>query len=452
MKIIVGGAGSVGKSIVSYLVKGNNDIIVIDNNQSQLDEIAKEFDVLPILGEVSHPSILERAGAAEADLLVAVTNIDEVNMVCCQVAHTLFHVPKKIARISSEDFLDSLWSPLYNDNNFPIDLVISPNIEIAEDILRIIKYSGSAGIWPILSDKANVIALKVSSQCPLINTPFMHFERVIPNLDIALVAVVRDFNCFIPQSSDSLLLDDELYVLVKGDNIKETLQAFGIEYPSNERIVIFGGNKIASYIANKLEHDDSIISCKIIEEDYETAKKLARDLSHVVVIHGPLMSDVILSEASITQADTSIAVTAKDKDNLLASLLAKKSGVFSTISVVNTPSYNNLIVNIGDNILVDRASVTLSKMLKEIRKTKISEAYSIGRGLGEIWEIKLDVEDSVVNKTIADLDLPNNSKIFAIMRENGIFYPDSIERLLKDDVLLLYVDSNFIKKAEKIFS
>lgn len=360
MKIIVGGGGSVGQSIVSYLVKGNNDIVVIDNNQAQLDEIAKEFDILPILGEFSHPSVLERAGAEDADLLVAVTDIDEVNMVACQVAHTLFGLPKKIARINSEDFLDSLWAPLYNDHNFPIDLVISPNIEIAENILSIIKYSGSSGVLPILGGKANILSLKITDNCPLLNTPLLHLERVVPDLDVAFVAVVRDAQCFIPQADDCLVAGDEVYVLVKGNSIKDTLLSFGIEYPSNERIVIFGGNSIARYIATKLEHDDSIVSCKIIEEDYETAKSLARELSNVVVVHGPMMSDIILSEASIAQADTSIAVTAKDKDNLLASLLAKKSGVASTISVVNTPSYNNLIVNIGDNILVDRSSVTKS--------------------------------------------------------------------------------------------
>ena len=173
MKIIVCGAGSVGRSIVSYLVKGNNDIVVIDKNQRHLDEIAQEFDVLPVLGEASHPDILDRAGADAADMLLAVTDSDEVNMVACQVAHSLFQLPLKIARIDSDDFLDPLWETLYSDNHLPIDMIISPDIAIAEMILRTVKYAGSAGIIPVLQEKYTIVTLKINSESPLVKIPLM---------------------------------------------------------------------------------------------------------------------------------------------------------------------------------------------------------------------------------------------------------------------------------------
>lgn len=452
MKIIVCGGGSVGRSIVSYLVRGNNDIAVIDNNQRHLDEISKEFDILPVLGEAAHPDILERAGAEEADLLLAVTDVDEVNMVACQVAHALFNVPHKIARIDSEDFLEPLWATLYSDNHLPIDLIISPDIEIAEAILRILKYPGSSGVLPVFNQKYDVITLRLNSSSPMINAPLMQFGRVAPGLDIAFVNAVRNGNCFIPEPYDELSAGDEINILVRHEMVDEVIRAFGLEKPRNEQIVIFGGNEIAAYLGRRIEQDDSIVSSKIIEENFEEARRLARSLSHVVIIQGPMMSDLILEEAEVSRADASIAVTANDKDNLLASLLAAKSGVHSTISVVNTPSYNNLIVNIGDNILIDRSSVTISRILKEIRKTRMINAYSLSRGCGEIWEIRLSEDSFCSGKKIGELNLPKQSRIFAVLQGETVIYPDPTTLLCNGDVILFYVDSSVIKAAEKIFS
>ena len=430
MKIIVCGAGSVGRSIVSYLVKGNNDIVVIDDNQRYLDEISKEFDVLPVLGMPSHPDILERADASRADLLLAVTDTDEVNMVICQIAHSLFNVPHKIARIDSEDFLDPLWATLYNENHLPIDQIISPNIAIAEAVLRILKFPGSSGILPVLGGKAYVLTLKLDAGCPLVRIPLMHLTRSAPDLDVAFINVLRDGNCEIPEMYDSLEVGDEINILVKADNVDETIREFGLERPTNERLVIFGGNSIANYLGQKIEHDDSIVSCKIIEENIDEARRLAKDLSHVIVIQGPMMSDLILDEAGISHADASVAVTSND----------------------NTPSYNNLVVNIGNNILVDRSSVTISQLLKEIRKTKMIDAYSVSRGCGEIWEIRIEDENLCTGKKIGELNLPKMSRIFAVLHNGELVYPDPTTDICSGDIVLLYVDSGAIKQVEKIFS
>lgn len=452
MKIIVCGAGSVGRSIVSYLVKGNNDIVVIDKNQRHLDEIAQEFDVLPVLGEASHPDILDRAGADAADMLLAVTDSDEVNMVACQVAHSLFQLPLKIARIDSNDFLDPLWETLYSDNHLPIDMIISPDIAIAEMILRTVKYAGSAGIIPVLQEKYTIVTLKINSESPLVKIPLMQLSRMTENLETTVINITRNGNSFIPEAYDAIEPEDEINILVKTENIDEAIRSFGMDKPLNERLVIFGGNSISRYIGQSIEHDDSIISCKIIEEDLAVARNLAKELSHVVVVQGELMSDLILEEADISHADVSIAVTTNDKDNLLASLLAAKSGAATAVSVVNTPSYNNLIFNIGDSILIDRSTVTISKMLREIRKVKLSNAYSISRGQGEVWEMKVN-DDSLVNgKKIGEINLHKFSRIFAINRGSDIIFPNPSTEIIKDDVILLYVDSSAIKQVEKVLS
>lgn len=450
MKIIVCGAGSVGKSIVSYLVKGNNDIAVIDNNSQNLDDVSQEFDVLPVYGEASHPDVLEKAGAADADLILAVTNIDEANMVICQVAHSLFEIPHKIARIDSEDFLDPVWSSLFNEKHIPIDLLISPNIEIAETILNILKYPGCSGALPVIGGEGCILNLKLTDKCPLLNTPLIQLNRLDEDLDIGFVNIRRGHESFIPDMYDCFEKGDEINILVKTGEIENTIRSFGLEKPANERIVIFGGNQIALYLGRRIEHDDSIISCKIIEENIDEARRLARDLTHTVVIQGPMMSDIILKEAAISHTDASIAVTINDKDNLLATMLADQSGVSSTIAVINTPSYNNLVANIGDNILVDRSSVTVSKILKELRKTKMRDAYSINRGEGEIWEIAVDAENPNIGKKIGELNLPKLSRIFAIWRDKAFIYPDPTTELMLGDIMLLYIDSLVIKQVEKI--
>lgn len=450
MKIIVCGAGAVGRSVVSYLVKGNNDIIVIDDNQRYLDDIAKEFDVLPVFGKPSHPDILEKAGAKDCDMILAVTEVDEVNMVICQLAYSLFNIPKKIASVNSETFTDPLWGMLYNDNHLPIDLLISPDIDIAYNILRILQYPGCAGILPVWDEKYYIVTLNINENCPLKDIPLMQLAQH-EELNIGFINIIRNNVSFLPDMYETLKPDDQINVLVKAEDIYGIISAFGLEKPANERLVIFGGNEISGYIGSEVENDDSIVSCRLIEENIDRARVLARNLNHVVVIHGEMMSDVILKEADISHADAAIALTNNDKDNLLASLLSSKNGVGTTISVINTPSYNNLMFNITDNILVDRSAITISQILKEIRKSKIKEAYSVARGMGEIWEIKLDNENTCGNKKIGQLSLPKMCRVFALLRGDEIIYPDPTTKLEIDDLLLLYVDSGMIKQAEKVF-
>lgn len=452
MKIIVCGCGSVGKSIVSYLVKGNNDIIVIDNNPSHLDETSKEFDVLPIFGDASHPDVLERAGVKNADIILAVTDVDEVNMVICQVAHTLFGIERKIARIDNEAFLDPIWNILFNEKNIPIDLVISPEIEIAENILRVLKFPGCFDILPIFGEEAYILTLKIDASCPLIDIPLLHLGRHDESLEMSIINVWRDNHSFIPSGSDALKAEDEINLIVKKDNVYNTISSFGLEKQSNERLIIFGGNKIAQYLGQQIEHDDAVISCKIIEDDMERAQQLAKNLSHVVVIHGEMMSDVILSEADIAHADASIAVTANDKDNLLASLLASKRGVSTPVSVVNTPAYGNLIDDIGNSVLLDRSSITISKLLKEIRKTRMVDAYSISRGSGETWEIKITEDMELGGQKISSLNLPTESKIVAIYRDKELISVENDMVLHNEDTIILYVESKVIRLVEKIFA
>lgn len=312
MKIIVCGAGSVGRSIVSYLMKGNNDIVVIDNNQHNLDDLSKEFDIQPVFGSASHPEVLERSDAKNTELLIAVTNDDEVNMIACEVAHALFNIPRKIARIDAQDFLEPLWATLYNEKGIPVDLVISPEVEIGKYICQLLKVPGASEVLSLLQKKAFLLAFKLGENCPLIKTPLVQLKQLVPDLNVEVICINRNNRVFIPYKNDVLEVGDEVYLLTPTEDKDLTVASFGFEQPAVERVVVFGGNQISRYMGKIFEKDDNILSCKIIEENVEQAQALASSLDNVVVIHGAMMSDVILSEAGIENADVSVAVTIKE--------------------------------------------------------------------------------------------------------------------------------------------
>ena len=452
MKIIVCGVTEVSKSIVSYLIKGSSDIIVIDKDQRRLDDLAQTFDILPVYGNPSHPDILEKAGAKDCDIILALTESDEVNMIICQIAFSLFAIPSKIACVNSKTFLDPLWGMLYNDNHLPIDLMISPDIDIAEQIIKIIQYPGSSGILPLLDNKYCILTLNITSFCPFLNMSLSQINKQIEqDKEVGFLNIVRKNVSFLPHMYEELQVGDELNLIVKMENINATINYFGLEKNTNERIVIFGGGTIAQYICNHIEKDDAITSSRLIEQDINLAREFAKQFNRTVIIQGEMMSDVILTEADITNADAAIAVTDNDKDNLLASLIASHSGVGTTISLINTGSYSNLMFNITDNTIVDRGAITISKLLKEIRHSSINKAYSISRGQCEIWEMSISETSFCAMKKIGELGLPKMCRIIALLRGKSIIYPEMNHRLEIGDRILVYVDSTQIKEAENFF-
>ena len=451
MKIIVGGAGSVGRSIIGYLSRGSNDIIVVDINQERLNEIAREFDVQPVLGSISHPDIQEKIGANSADILISATANDEVNLVACQVAYSLFNVPKRIARIDSEYFLNPMWNMLYNEKSLPIDLVISPDNEIAEAILRVIDLPGTKEVYPLADKKVYLVSFKCNDNCQLYNYTIAEIYENFKDIKFKILQILRDGKNFYPKANEELKCGDEIYLLAQYDDIVSLMHSFGVEQKINENVVIFGGNSIAYDIAKSLEENDNILSCKIITNNQASANRLADSLDKAVIIQGEMMSDVILKDAGIDSADITVAVTEQDKDNLLVSLLAKHNHICSTVSLVNSRAYDSLIDNIGDNIIIDRSSVTISKILQDIRKAGLTNAYSLGRGFGEIWEIKLKEDQPVTGKKLADLNIPDKCKIVAVIKDDEICFPQMQDTLDVTDVVIIFVSPLGIKKMEQIF-
>lgn len=453
MKIVVGGASNVGKSIVGYLSLGNNDIVVVDEDSTKLDEIAKEYDIQPVLGSVSHPDVQESIGMKNMDMLIAVTDSDEVNMVACQVAYTLFNVPTKIARVDSKYFLNPLWNTLYNEKSLPIDLVITPDVEIAKFILNLFNLPGSQAVYPFMNDELNIFAFRYRDT----DTPFTQFSVPHINLKLAeqearIVFIMRGNRRILPTDENiRLQRNDVIYIGCKPSSNVEIMRLFGVDHNPYEKAVIFGANAISYYIAAELEKSESMVACNIVEDNPLRAQKLAETLNHASVITGEMLSDVILQDAGFDSADIDIAVTDKDKDNLLISLLASKNKDAQAISLVNSRDYNVLGTNIRNNVIVDRAVITISGILRYLRRARMREAYALGRNMGEIWELRLGSDSSNLGKSVAELDLPHDSAIMLVWRSGKLIDDFTNYHIMADDKVLIYVAPNDIRRIEQIF-
>ena len=452
MKIIVGGANSISRSIVSYLSHGNNDIIVIDDDEIALKNLAQEWDILPINGLISHPDILKQVDASSADLLIAATDSDEVNLVACQAAYTLFNIPRRIARLDSRVYLKAAWGGLFNDDSLPVDLVISPEYDIAKAIMNIIKIPGMSAVYPFADKKLQLLSFRITRKCPLVQIPLKNIPGNLPDFNMMIVNIMRGGKVVIPSGDDMLHGGDEINLLIESDKIEDVIKNFGLEHKSNERVIIVGSNKIALYLAESLEQDDNIVSSKIIDENPKSASIMAEKLNNTAVFCGSIMSENILSEIGISSIDASIAVDFEDKDNLVASMVAKKNGVENTIALVSERTVNTQIINIGENILVDRTSIMMSSILKELRKVNIAQAYSLGNSLGEVWEIVIKDSSPLIETKISSLKLPLNSKICAIIRDDNIIYHVDEEHIMASDRIIFYCSPSAIKTSEKIFA
>lgn len=452
MRIIVGGANNISRSIVGYLSHGNNDIVVVDDDEKSLNSIAQEWDILPVHGLVSHPDVLKKAGASTADLLIAATGSDEVNMVACQAAYTLFDIPRRVACIDSRVYFKATWGGLFNDASLPIDLVVSPKYEIAKALMNIIKIPGMSAVCPLADKKVQLLSFRITKKCPLVNVPLRDLVNKAQGLRTMIVSIVRGGKVILPSGDDMLHGGDEVNVLVESGKVDELVTAFGVEHKANERVLIVGGNQTALYLAEKLEADDNIVSCKIIDDDFESAQQLAEKLNKTAVFSGSIMSENILSDVGIDNVDAAVAVGYEDKDNLVAAMVARKNGIENTIALVGERTANTQIINIGENTLVDRTALTISSILKELRKVNISCAYSLGATLGEIWEISIKNDSPLIGTKLLQFDLPSGSKICAIVRKGEVCFDiDEFEIEAEDRVIFFCVPAA-IRRAEKIFA
>ncbi len=452
MRIIICGAGRVGTGIATQLASEKNDITVIDQEPRALEKIAGSLDVRTHTGFACHPTTLEEAGAGNADMLIAVTTSDEVNMIACQVAQTIFNIPVKIARIRHQNYLQPIYRDFYNYDGIPIDVIISPEIEVSKDILNRLSTPGATETIPVEESTVKIIAVKLMEGCQLDGMTIRDFKTSHGNINATIIAVTRLNELFIPNAKTRLQEGDEVYFVADTKAVVRMMVLLGHQEREAQKVVIIGGGNIGLYIAQELEKENKDTRIKIIEVNKNRAENISETLDKTIVINGSALDREILEEANMANTDAIICVSNDDEVNILSALLSKAMGTKIAFTLVNDHSFIPLMGTIGVDVAVNPRETTVSSILRHIRRGKIRSAHSLKEGHAEVLEAEVTESLGLVGKQIDDLEISESVIIGAVIRDGQFIKPYSDTVLNKRDRLIILAMADKVKSVEDIFS
>jgi len=453
MNIIICGAGKVGFSISKQLSAQGHAVTVVDQSKEDIKKINETQDVKGIVGRATLPSVLENAGAEKTDMIIAVTRNDETNMIICQLASSLFNISKKIARIRSKEFLEGKWSKLYNKSNIPIDVIISPEIEVAKSLFRRLEAPGALDSVPFANGKVKMLEISVEKSCPIINTTLKNLTEKFPNFKANILGAVRKENFVFLKKNDKILQGDKVYLVASSEQLNEILKAFGHEEKAAEKILIIGGGNIGLNLAKLVENNSKGARVKIIEKNKSRAEEIANELESSIVINGDGLDEEILKEAKIEESETVLALTNDDENNIMACVLAEKTAPNKrTIAIVNKSNYSLLQSSLNIDDLVDPRMTTVSRIMEHVHKGTIGTVYSLLDGEYEFIEAEILEKSELLNKKIKDSDLPEHIRIGAIVRKEKVIIPRSSSVFEKGDLVVFLAKREHLKEVESIFA
>ena len=451
MKVIICGAGQVGEQIARHLSFEKNDITVIDNNSELIGHLSNTLDISGITGCASHPDILEAAGARDCDMIIATTKSDEVNMVVCQVSHSIFSIPRKIARIRSQSYLETNYSDLYRAEHLPIDVIISPEKEVAEAAVSRLETPSAFEIETFLNGGAQLIGISLNSNCPVINTPLRQLSELFSNLNAIVLGVRRKSKLFVPKPEDQLFSGDQVYVFSTITDRQRTLEIFGKDMKRGNRLIIVGGGNVGLNVAKTLEQTNrDKFHCKLIEKNRVQAETVADSLERTVILNGDGLDLSLLEEANIGQVDAILAVTDDDKTNLLTCTRAKSSGCPLAICLVNDSSLNSLLEPMGIDAYINPRATTVSSILRHIRHGRVRAVYSVGDAEAELIEAQVLGTSPLAGKILKDIDWPKEVLVGAVMKKDEIIIPKSDTVFSEGDIIILFYRTKDIEQVEKL--
>jgi len=422
MRVIICGAGRVGYGLAERLSQERNTVTVIDTSPDLIRQITNELDVRGVVGHGSHPDVLVRAGVRDCDMIIAVTYADEVNMMACQVAHSLFDVPTKVARVRAQGYLDNQWNDLYSRENMPIDIIISPEIEIGKAILRRLNTPGAFNVVPFGDGAVQMLGVEINEDCPIIQTPIRQIPDLFTGLHAAVVGIERDGELFAPTPDDPLEVGDRAYIITQAAHSKRLLEVLGSNQVQARHVVIIGGGNVGTYVAEKLE-GKSGMRVRVIERDKDRAEKAAEQLSRTVILNGDAMSAEIQEEAGVANAEMFIALTNSDSVNILSAVQAKKLGARMTISLINEVSMQDMQSELGIDMVIDPRASTISSILRHVRRGRILEVYSLEQGGAEVIEGEVLDTSPMAGKALSDVAMGEGVAVGAIIADGAVLPP-----------------------------
>ncbi|MDN5248840.1 Trk system potassium transporter TrkA [Bartonella sp. TP] len=451
MHVIICGVGQVGYGIAKKLSAEEHDVTVIDTSPSLIENVCNNLDVRGITGHGAHPAILAAAGAADADMLVAVTYSDEINMIACQVAHSIFNIPTKIARIRAQAYLQPQYQSLFSHDHLPVDMVISPEIEIGQMVLKRVALQDANEVLSFANDNIVALGLQCLESCPVLSTPLRLLTELFPDLETTVVAIYRDEELFIANSNTELKTGDMVYLVTKREKISRVFGLFGHTEQKARRLIIAGGGHIGLYVAKMLEKSPERQKIYIIEPDKDRAEYVSEQLSKATVLQGSALDVAVLQEAKVEKADLIIGLTDQDQVNVLSAVLAKRLGCKANIALVNNTMYQEFNRALGVDVSINPRSITISRILQQMRRGRILAVHEMANAKAEIFEGEVLPASSLLGKSLKDLDLSKNLRIGAIYRDGEVIQPEGNTQIKLGDRVIIFALAQSVKEVEYLF-
>lgn len=450
MKIIILGAGQVGGTLAEHLAGEANDITIVDTDAERLRKLGDRLDIRTIVGKASFPTVLRQAGADDADMLVAVTNSDETNMIACQVAFTLFHTPTKIARVRESAYL--IRSDLFNNEAIPVDVLISPEQVVTNYIRRLIEYPGALQVIDFAQGKVQLVAVKAYYGGPLVGQELRQIREHMPNVETRVAAIFRRDRPIIPKGDTVIEADDEVFFIAAKGHIRAVMSELRRLEDTYKRIIIAGGGNIGERLAEAIENRYQV---KIIEMNPLRCRHLSDSLDNCVILQGSASDRELLMEENIGETDIFLALTNDDEANIMSSLLAKRLGARKVMGIINNPAYVDLVQGGEIDVAISPQLATIGSLLTHVRRGDIVSAHSLRRGAAEAIEIVAHGDkgsSKVVGRAIKEIPLPQGTTIGAVVRdETVIIANDSTVIESNDHVILFLVDKHCVREVERLF-
>lgn len=452
MKIIILGAGQVGGNLAQNLASEASDITVVDINGDTLRDLQDRLDIRTVKGSASHPDVLRQAGAEEADMIIAVTNSDEVNMMACQVGHTVYHTPTKIARVRATGYL-SHKKEIFGDDAMPVDFLVNPEQIVTDDVKQLIEHPGALQVMDFASGQVKLVAIKALLGGPLVDQEVRVLRQHMPSIDTRVAAIFRRDQRIIPEGSTVIEPDDEVFFIAASADIQAVMSELRRTEKPYKRIVIAGGGHIGAGLAKSLEHKYRVF---IIERSKERCYELSETLDHAIVLTGDASDRTLLLEENIEETDVFCSLTNNDEVNIMSCMLAKNLGARQVIALINNPAYVDLIERSDDiDIVISPQQATLGSILTHIRRGDVVRVHTLRGGAAEAIEAIAHGDkrsSKVIGKTIGDIDLPEGTTIGAIVRDDKVIIAhDDVVVAPDDHIILFLVDKKRIPDVERLF-